>query len=89
MRFKVGLVALGYRQEFGVNYFKMYAPVANMNLICLLLDTCAEIGGQVMQFDVDTSFLYAEQRETCTLQSRKASGRRRALCSNCASHCMA
>lgn len=61
--YKAHLVALGYGQEFGINYFETYAPVANMNAIRVSLAMCATLGYVVMQFNVDTAFLYAVLHE--------------------------
>lgn len=56
-RFKARLVALGYRQTPGVDYFETYAPVANMNTIRVFLVLCCQRGYVVMQYDIDTAFL--------------------------------
>ncbi|CAA6665218.1 unnamed protein product [Spirodela intermedia] len=36
-RYKVRLVAKGYSQSFGIDYFEMFAPVAKLNTIRILI----------------------------------------------------
>nr|CCA24282.1 putative polyprotein [Albugo laibachii Nc14] len=56
-RYKARLVALGYRQTYGIDYKKTYSPVANLNSIRLFLSVCCQEGFLVHQYDVDTAFL--------------------------------
>ncbi|GJU67807.1 putative ribonuclease H-like domain-containing protein [Tanacetum coccineum] len=55
---KARLVALGYRQEEGVDYDKVFAPVARLKAIRLFLAYASFKGFTVYQMDVKNSFLY-------------------------------
>ncbi|GJR99788.1 ribonuclease H-like domain-containing protein [Tanacetum coccineum] len=55
---KARLVALGYRQEEGVDYDKVFAPVARIKAIRLFLAYASFKGFTVYQMDVKNSFLY-------------------------------
>nr|CCA26540.1 putative polyprotein [Albugo laibachii Nc14] len=56
-RFKARLVALGYRQTYGIDYTDTYSPVANLNSIRIFLAICCHQGIRIHQYDVDTAFL--------------------------------
>lgn len=62
-RWKARLVALGFLQMYGVDFFETYAAVANMNSIRILLSVCCAIGYVIEQLDVDTAYLNAELEE--------------------------
>nr|CCA19616.1 putative polyprotein [Albugo laibachii Nc14] len=51
------LVALGYRQTYGIGYTDTYSPVANLNSIRIFLAICCHQGIRIHQYDVDTAFL--------------------------------
>lgn len=63
VRYKARLVALGFGQKFGVNFFETYSPVANTNSIRMLIAMCSIRGYTILQFDVDTAFLYGVLEE--------------------------
>nr|CCA21192.1 putative polyprotein [Albugo laibachii Nc14] len=56
-KYKARLVALSYRQKYGVDYMDSYAPVANMNSIRVYLSACCHQGFHIQQYDVNTAFL--------------------------------
>jgi hypothetical protein len=68
VRYKARLVAQGFRQRFGVNFFETYAPVANMNSIRIVLAVCCARGFLIYQFDVDTAFLYGTLDEVVFME---------------------
>ena len=43
-RYKARLVALGYRQTYGVDYMETYSPVENLNSIRVFLVVCCHKG---------------------------------------------
>ena len=46
----------GYSPE-GVNYDKVFAPVAHLEIICLLISLAAQNKWRIYQMDVKSSFL--------------------------------
>ena len=62
-RLKARLVALGFLQLLGVDFFETYAAVANMNSIRIFLSVCCAIGYVIEQLDVDTAYLNADLEE--------------------------
>src|SRR5204862_3190606 len=58
-----GLVAKGYTQKEGENYFDTYSPVARLTTIRVLLSLAASYGLIVHQMDVKTAFLNGELEE--------------------------
>nr|GEZ46431.1 retrotransposon protein, putative, unclassified [Tanacetum cinerariifolium] len=52
------LVAQGHRQEEGIDYDEVFAPVARIKAIRLFLDFASYMGFMVYQMDVKSAFLY-------------------------------
>lgn len=63
VRFKARLVAQGFGQRYGINFYETYSPVANMNSIRMFLAVCCALNFVIMQCDVDAAFLYATLKE--------------------------
>ncbi|GJY19663.1 putative ribonuclease H-like domain-containing protein [Tanacetum coccineum] len=63
VRNKARLVAQGYRQEEGVNYDEVFAPVARIEAIRLFLAFASFMGFTVYQMDVKSAFLYGTIKE--------------------------
>ncbi|GMF20290.1 unnamed protein product [Phytophthora lilii] len=57
VRYKARLVALGYLQTQGTDYFHTYSPVASTNTIRVFLSVCCFNGLKIRQYDVETAFL--------------------------------
>ena len=57
-RYKARLVAQGFTQTYGVDYFETYAPVAQFASIRLLFALAAKFELKIQQMDVNTAFLY-------------------------------
>ncbi|GMF31306.1 unnamed protein product [Phytophthora lilii] len=57
VRYKARLVALGYLQTQGIDYFHTYSPVASTNTIRVFLSVCCFKGLKIRQYDVETAFL--------------------------------
>nr|GFA22330.1 retrovirus-related Pol polyprotein from transposon TNT 1-94 [Tanacetum cinerariifolium] len=55
---KASLVAQGYTQEEGIDYDKVFAPVARIESIRLFLAYASFMGFTVSQMDVKSAFLY-------------------------------
>nr|GFA24513.1 putative ribonuclease H-like domain-containing protein [Tanacetum cinerariifolium] len=58
IRNKAKLVAQGYTQEEGIDYEEVFAPVARIEAIRLLLAYASFMGFIVYQMDVNSAFLY-------------------------------
>jgi hypothetical protein len=62
-RYKASLVAKGYKQKKGEDFFDTYSPVANLTTIRTLLSVAASYGFIIHQMDVKTAFLNGELEE--------------------------
>ncbi|GKE34046.1 putative ribonuclease H-like domain-containing protein, partial [Tanacetum coccineum] len=60
---KVRLVAQGFRQEEGIDYDEVFAPVARIEAIRLFLAFASFMGFPVYQIDVKSVFLYGTIEE--------------------------
>lgn len=63
VRYKARLVARGFAQEKGVDYKETFAPVVRYDSIRLLLALASEKDLRIVNFDVQTAFLYGELQE--------------------------
>ncbi|RVW40116.1 Retrovirus-related Pol polyprotein from transposon TNT 1-94 [Vitis vinifera] len=62
-KYKARLVVKGYKQEFGVDYKKVFAPVAKLDTIRLVLSMAAQNSWSIHQLDVKSAFLHGELEE--------------------------
>jgi hypothetical protein len=62
-KYKAQLVAKGYTQKEGKDFFDTYSPVARMTTIRVLLSLATSYGLIVHQMDVKTTFLNGEWDE--------------------------
>nr|GEZ40752.1 putative ribonuclease H-like domain-containing protein [Tanacetum cinerariifolium] len=70
-RNKARLVAQGHRQEEGIDYTDVFAPVARIEAIRLFLAFASFIGFMVYQMDVKSAFLYGKiSKEVYVTQPR-------------------
>nr|GFB06237.1 putative ribonuclease H-like domain-containing protein [Tanacetum cinerariifolium] len=63
VRNKARLVAQGHRQEKGIDYDKVFAPVARIEAIRIFLAFASFMGFIVYQIDVKSAFLYGKIEE--------------------------
>jgi len=61
-KYKAGLVAKGYTQKEGEDFFDTYSPVARLTTIRVLL-LAASYGVLIHQMDIKTAFLNGELEE--------------------------
>lgn len=59
-RYKARLVALGNRQEYGVDYEETFAPVAKMTTVRTVISIAASQGWPLHQMDVKNVFLHGD-----------------------------
>ena len=64
VKYKARLVARGFVQREGIDFEEVFAPVARMELVCLLLALAAAKDWRVHHLDVKLAFLNGELAET-------------------------
>lgn len=67
-KYKARLVAKGYAQRHGVDYTEVFAPVARLDTIRVILAAAAQYGWEVFQLDVKSAFLHGELKEEVFVQ---------------------
>lgn len=70
-KYKARLVAKGYAQRYGVDYTKVFAPVARLDTIRVILAVAAQCGWEVFQRDVKSAFLHGELKEEVFVQQHE------------------
>lgn len=63
IRYKARIVAKGYAQTYGVDYFDTYAPVVRHDSIRMLMAQAAQNGFKIHQMDAITAFLQGDLEE--------------------------
>jgi Reverse transcriptase (RNA-dependent DNA polymerase) len=63
------LVAKGYKQQAGIDYEEVFAPVARIKTIRLLISLAAQSKWRIYQMDVKSVFLMVFWRKKYTLSN--------------------
>jgi hypothetical protein len=70
-KYKAGLVAKGYSQTEGIDYAEIFAPVAKLNIIIMLIALARKNHWKLHQLDVKSPFLNGELKEEVYLTQTK------------------
>ena len=70
-KFKARLVAKGYAQQHGVDYIEVFASVARMDTIRMLIALAAQRSWLIYQLDVKSAFLHRELSEDLFVEQPK------------------
>ncbi|RVW42706.1 Retrovirus-related Pol polyprotein from transposon TNT 1-94 [Vitis vinifera] len=62
-KYKARLVAKGYSQQYGVDYVEVFAPVARLETIRIVISLAAQKDWMIYQLDVKSAFLHGEIHE--------------------------
>ena len=61
--YKACLVAKDYHQYYGIDYDKIFSPMAMLKSIQIMLAITAHLDYEIWQIDVQTTFLNEEPKE--------------------------
>jgi len=67
-RYKARLVARGFSQTKGIDYFETFAPVVRYESVRIILSIAAKHNMELMQFDIKTAFLNSPIEEDIYMQ---------------------
>jgi hypothetical protein len=70
-KLKARLVAKGYAQQHDVDYTEVFAPVARMDTIQMIIALAAKKGWLIYQLDVKSAFLHGELSEDLFVEQPK------------------
>lgn len=68
-RYKARLVARGFDQQMGRDFFETYSPVAKIESIRTLIAIAASLNQEILQFDITTAFLNGKIEEDVYLEA--------------------
>lgn len=56
-------MAKGYKQKFGIEYKEVFAPVARLDTVRMILSIAAQNSWPIFQLDVKSAFLHGKLQE--------------------------
>jgi len=89
-RFKGRLVAKGYCQKYGIDYYETFSPVVRFSSIRTLLAFAVQKGMLIHQMDVVTAFLNGNLNEDIFMLQPQGTFNqdKRDWCASSGNHCM-
>ena len=70
-KYKARLVAKGYSRQHGIDFTEVFAPVARMDTIRMIVALAACRGWNIFQLDVKSTFLHGELSEDVYIEQPK------------------
>ncbi|RDX92337.1 hypothetical protein CR513_25549, partial [Mucuna pruriens] len=70
-KYKARLVAKGYSQQHEIDFSEVFAPVARMDTVRLIMALAACKGWDIFQLDVKSAFLHGELSEDVYIEQPK------------------
>ncbi|KAK4388589.1 Retrovirus-related Pol polyprotein from transposon TNT 1-94 [Sesamum angolense] len=67
-RYKAHLVAKGFTQTYGLDYFEIFSPVAHLNSIRVLFSFTVNLNLLMYKMDIKNAFLYGDLNETIYME---------------------
>ena len=62
-KYKARVVVKGYSQQQGIDFTEVFAPVARMDTVRMIIALATQRGWKLHQLDVKSAFLYGELKE--------------------------
>jgi ATP-binding cassette subfamily B (MDR/TAP) protein 1 len=73
LKYKARIVTKGYRQEYGVDFDKVFSPVVKMTTLRFLLGVVTFEDLELLQLDVKTTFLHDDLDEEIYMEQPQGS----------------
>lgn len=67
----VVIVVKGYRHQYGIHYTEVYAPVARLDTVRMIIALAVNRGWKLYQLDVKLAFLHRELNEEIYVEQPK------------------
>ena len=67
-KYKARLVAKGYKQQYGIDYEEVFAPVARLETVRLLISLAAQMKWKILQINIKSIFLNGVLEEEVYIQ---------------------